>query len=80
MYFGNDIFFKDRTKTHLNAVLVHRLNEEDHFVTLLEKALDEGRLDDLLTGGAGHEVDVLLLVLHTLDVVGQRGLLGLRVR
>ena len=34
----------------------------------------------LLAVGSGHEVDVLLPVLHALDVVGQRGLLLLVIR
>jgi len=50
-----------------------------HLVSFLEKALNKWRLFDLLAARSSDEVDVLLLLLHSLDVLGQRSHLRVRV-
>merc|ERR1719341_752715 len=56
-----------------DGVLVDSLGQEKHLVALLQETLDEGRAGDLLLGATGDVVDGLLLVLHPLHVLGERG-------
>merc|ERR1711871_67723 len=57
----------------LHAVLVNRVNHEEHLVVALLALLDEGRGLDGLLGLAGDVVDVLLRLGHARDVVLERG-------
>merc|ERR1719261_466198 len=63
----------------LHAVLVNRVNHEEHLVVALLALLDEGRGLDGLLRLAGDVVDVLLRLGHARDVVLERGLLVARL-
>ena len=53
----------------MDSVLIDWLGEVDDFVALLDETLGEGRGLDVVETVAGAEEDLLLTVLHTLEVV-----------
>merc|ERR1719261_970370 len=63
----------------LHAVLVNRVDHEEHLVVALLALFDEGRRLDGLLGLAGDVVDVLLRLGHARDVVLERRLLVARL-
>jgi hypothetical protein len=56
----------------LHGVLIDGVDEEQHLEVLALEALEERRVLDGLAALAGDKVDVLLVLLHALDVVTQR--------
>ena len=56
---------------YLYAVLVHRLDKIENLITFPQESLHEGRGLGLLAVRGSHEVDVLLLLLHSLKVLLQ---------
>eukprot|EP00055_Hartaetosiga_balthica_P013000 m.64972 g.64972 ORF g.64972 m.64972 type:complete len:382 (+) comp8134_c2_seq1:125-1270(+) len=63
----------------LDGVLIHRLGEVQHLVATLEETLNEGRLLGLSNRLGSHEVDVLLVLLHALNVIEERSVLVIAV-
>ena len=53
------------------SVLINSLSEIEDFVALFQEPLDKRRLLALFESRAGHEKDLLLLVLHSLNIPRQ---------
>lgn len=60
----------------LEDKLVDRIIKEEDFVTLLHETLEIGGVQDLIFGFTGEEIDLVLVLLHSVQIFIKRGQLS----